>query len=287
MLSVVVVSFNSGALLIDCLASVLQSVDVSKLILVDNASDDGSISLAYQHFSHDDRLLVIEREANSGFATAANEGAVHAQTPWLMFLNPDCLLSAKAIADLLRSACATPTLGALGALMIYPNGELQPASLRRHPTPLRALLTVLKVEKLITAGGVHIPLPKQIGVVDVEACSGALMLLPSSTIATVGAFDSDYFLHCEDLDLCRRILRAGLRVCVDTSVRVPHRKGSSSLREPLAVARFKHLGMLRYFRKFDAPSHSSLLCRVIEFGAWMRWLLLRSAFGVKAIFAKH
>ena len=66
------------------------------------------------------------------------------------------------------------------------------------------------------------------GLVEVEATSGALMLLPRTVFEQLGGFDEGYVLHCEDLDLCRRVLDAGWRIAVDTSVPVTHLKGTSA-----------------------------------------------------------
>jgi GT2 family glycosyltransferase len=84
--------------------------------------------------------------------------------------------------------------------------------------------------------------------------SGALMLMPRTAFEQVGGFDTGYRLHCEDLDLCRRLRNAGLAVAVAAGVRVLHLRGTSSRGRPLWVEWQKHRGMLRYFRKFDAAA---------------------------------
>ena len=85
----------------------------------------------------------------------------------------------------------------------------------------------------------------------VDAVSGALMLLPRATFEAVGGFDEGYFLHCEDLDLCRRVRERGSVVVCANEIRVVHGKGGSSRSRPVFVAWHKHRGMWRWFTKFD------------------------------------
>jgi GT2 family glycosyltransferase len=106
----------------------------------------------------------------------------------------------------------------------------------------------------------HDPSRAQLGVAmdasqtvqQVEAVSGALMLLPRALFERVGGFDQGYRLHAEDLDLCRRVRDAGATVACANDVAVVHVRGASSRSRPLLVEWHKHRGLWRYYRKFDA-----------------------------------
>ena len=87
----------------------------------------------------------------------------------------------------------------------------------------------------------------------VEAVSGALMLLPRALFERLGGFDQGYRLHAEDLDLCRRAREAGALVACANDVRVVHVRGVSSRSRPLFVEWHKHRGLWRWFAKFEAP----------------------------------
>jgi GT2 family glycosyltransferase len=89
----------------------------------------------------------------------------------------------------------------------------------------------------------------------VDAVSGALLLLPRILFDRIGGFDEAYRLHAEDLDLCRRVRMTGAAVVVANDVRVLHLRGVSSRSRPLFVEWHKHRGLWRYFRKFEAPRH--------------------------------
>jgi GT2 family glycosyltransferase len=114
-LAIVVVSHSSGATLGDCVARVLSNPEVAELALVDNRSTDGSVEQVQERFAADPRLSVRRNSANLGFAVACNQGAAATRAPYLMFLNPDCLLEPATVARLLELARRHPDAGVVGA----------------------------------------------------------------------------------------------------------------------------------------------------------------------------
>ena len=110
---------------------------------------------------------------------------------------------------------------------------------------------------------------------DVDAVSGALMLIRRRVFDGIAGFDEGFFLHCEDLDLCRRARDAGARVVCANDIRVVHRKGTSSRTRPIFVARHKHRGMWRWFTKFDPASKNPVLRGIVWTGLWTHFALMR------------
>ena len=211
--AVVVVAHDSGDLLVECVARVAAAAGVGEVVVVDNGSRDGAPART--------GARVIRNEGNPGFAVACNQGAAATRAPYLLFLNPDCLVEPDTVSRLL--AVADPDLSsAVGR------------AFGRTPQPLS------HGSELTT----------------VDATSGALMLVRRRVFDAIGGFDEGYRLHCEDLDLCRRIRAAGSRVVVAERVPVVHVKGTSSRARPWFVLWQKHRSMLRYYRKFDAPKHA-------------------------------
>ena len=155
-------------------------------------------------------------------------------------------------------------LGLLGANIVGTDGTYEPASRRRDPLLRRALMSLSGLARWQSRWpaltGIDMP-RSDVEVEDVEAISGALMLMPRAVFERVGGFDEGYFLHCEDLDLCRRVRDAGLRVACANSVTVVHGKGGSSRHRPLFVAWHKHRGMWRWFRKFDPAARNPAAAR--------------------------
>lgn len=246
---VVIVAYNSGDWLLRGVDAVLSQNLALELVVVDNASDDGSI----ERLPNDPRLRAIRNTDNRGFGAACNQGAYGSAAPWLLFLNPDCELPPGALARLCRVAEGDANIGVLGAQLLDADGSPQAASRRRTPRPAEALRLALGLRPSTTAASTASMCAGR-DVEPVDAVSGALMLMPRAMFEQLGGFDTGYVLHCEDLDLCRRVLDCGATVAIAGDVRVPHHKGTSSRRRPLWVEWQKHRGMLRYFRKFDAKT---------------------------------
>ncbi|MCB1610037.1 MAG: glycosyltransferase family 2 protein [Xanthomonadales bacterium] len=285
-ISVIVVSYACAGTLPECVARVLDSPNLAELLLVDNAPGDGSVSALAASERQHPKLRVIDNPGNPGFAHACNRAAAQAKGDWLLLLNPDCYLPFDATQKLLEAAAGLSHLGLMGALLVNRNGRIEPASLRRDPTPLRAVLGALGGDRLARIldrpdWAIACPPPKVAGLVQVQALSGALMLIRRELYAELGGLDQGYFLHCEDLDLCRRARLAGYTNYVDTRIVVPHWKGTSSAGQPLTVAWHKHRGMLRYYRRFDAEHTPALLRAALVAGAWARVLLLTPWLGFK------
>lgn len=267
--SCIVVAHDSGADLLRCARSLLlQAADGHalplELIVVDNASSDG----APARLPADPRVRLLLNPDNRGFARACNQGAELARGAALLFLNPDCVLPQGALATLLDSLRSDASLGALGAQLLDADGTPQAASWRDDPLPGRALRQALGLLPRPDAAQA----PSQ-ALHAVDAISGALMLLPRRAFDAVHGFDPGYVLHCEDLDLCRRLRAQGFGVATRTDVRVPHAKGTSSRRRPFWVEWQKHRGMWRYFRRFDAGDTAVPLQVVLWIGLWAHYPL--------------
>jgi N-acetylglucosaminyl-diphospho-decaprenol L-rhamnosyltransferase len=262
-LSVIVVCADSGALLRECVQRVLDSELSLELILIDNDSTDGVPQSIERAHAGEPRLKLIYNHANLGFGPAVNRAAARARGEHLLVLNPDCLLQADTLTRLLDVLESHPQAGIVGAVVCAADGTPDPASYRRDPLLRHALATLLG-----KPGGMNIDGAIPTSVVAAEAVSGALMVLPRKVFEQLGGFDEAYFLHCEDLDLCRRARDAGWQVLLAGDVRVQHGKGGSSRHRPVFVSRHKHRGMWRWFRKFDPAARNPVLAGVVWLGIW-------------------
>lgn len=286
--SIIIVAADSGPLLRACAASVLAEDAPLEIIVVDNASSDGEVDrLAGEHVA-DTRLRVVRNDANLGFGTACNRGAAQARGDVFLFLNPDCDWRPGTLAAMRGVLAGDPHVGLLGIAVCNPDGTLARGNRRRDPTLRRALMTLSGLARLEARwpalAGVEMPPARgDDGIESVEAVSGACMMLPRAVFERVGGFDEAYFLHVEDIDLCRRVRDAGWRVTYAPHLRVTHAQGTSSRSRPVFVARAKHRGMWRYFTKFDPAAHNPLLRAAVRLGieahfvAKAPWLLLRGA----------
>ena len=275
--SVVIVAADSGPGLADCVAAVLAGSGDVEVIVSDNDSRDGSLEAVTVRCGADPRLRILRNGANLGFGAGCNRAAGFGHGDALLFLNPDCVIRADTIVRL-RAALA-PAVGLLGVAIVDAAARREPASRRRDPTLWRTLMTLSGLAHFEAhwpaLAGIDLPAATRLPDVEpVDAVSGALMLVPRTVFERIGGFDEGYFLHAEDLDLCRRVRDAGYTVACVNTIEIVHGKGGSSRRRPLFVAWHKHRGLWRWFRKFDPAARNPLLRALVWAGLWLRFAAL-------------
>lgn len=238
-------------MLLECVTRALANAECGELVVVDNASDDGSIAALTN--IRDPRLRILPMHHNAGFAVACNHGAASTSQPWLLFLNPDALLAADTLAQTRVILTAQDQIGVLGVDVRDTDGRPESAARRRDPTLARMLYTQLARFPgfgRFAARGLELP-PRDEELSGVDAVSGAFMLLPRSVFKQIGGFDEGYFLHAEDLDLCRRVRAQGWRVAIANRIAITHVQGTSSGRRPWFVIWHKHRSLWRYFAQHE------------------------------------
>lgn len=269
----ITVNYNSGELLKGLFASLAEQAPLTQLVVVDNASSDSDLD--FLESASDARIDLIRNQTNRGFAAACNQGAALAQTPYLLFVNPDCRLETGTLARLMGILEAHPEVGMLGALLLNPDGSEQRGGRRYLPDPRRALMRVLGRDRPDLQGGTRgfdlagTALPD--APVEVDAISGAFMLLRRQVFEEMGGWDEGYFLHCEDLDLCMRFGRAGWKILFVPDVRVYHAQGTSSRKRPVFVLWHKHRGMWRYYCKYYRQNRAWPWTLAVWGGIWLRF----------------
>ncbi|MET0230158.1 MAG: glycosyltransferase family 2 protein [Rhodanobacteraceae bacterium] len=277
--SVVIVAANSGPLLADSVAGALASDARVEIIVVDNASHDGEPERVASLHREDARFRLLGNERNLGFGPACNRGAALAHGDALLFLNPDCVIERGTIAALRAIADADASIGVLGIEILSPDGAPARGNRRRDPMLRRALMSMSGLSRFEsrsrTFEGVEMRADSVSGahVEKLDAVSGACLFLPRRVFDAVGGFDEAYFLHVEDLDLCRRVRDAGYAVALAHGVHAMHVQGTSSRRRPLFVAWHKHRGMWRWFTRFDPAARSRAMRMLVAIGLWTHFAL--------------
>lgn len=277
--SIVIVAADSGPLLRACIDAALASTAPVELVLVDNASADGEVERVIAAHANEPRLRVVRNAANIGFGPACNRGAALARGDLLLFLNPDCEIRPDTVDGLGAALRDYPRAGVLGVTVCDPGGTPARGNRRRDPTLRRALASLAGLSRFERRfpmlQGVEMPTRSDTGldIERVEAVSGACMALPRAVFERVGGFDEAYFLHVEDLDLCRRVRDAGFAVVIVHSLRVTHAQGSSSHHRAAFVERHKRRGMWRYFTRYDPAARNPLLRALVRGGLALRGAL--------------
>jgi len=265
----VVVTCNSAAQIDNCLRSLGEVVEI---VVVDNASSDSTCRVVADGPS---RVRLIANPRNRGFAAAANQGLRATTSPLVLFLNPDAVLltGLRPLAEALES----PGVGVAAGRLVDPDGNPQIGfNLRRFPSPLALALEALLVNRLWPGNAVNRRYRCQdldhSQAQDVDQPAAAFLLVRRDVLESVGLWDERFFpLWFEDVDLCRRIRRAGYAIRFVPSCVARHWGGHSLAAISLEEKQIYWYGSLLTY----AYKHFSPLARVCLRGAILLGALLR------------
>jgi len=290
--SIVIVNYNAGDVLLQCLSAALKASNLTEILLVDNASHDDSLSQVQQQFGHDTRLNIIEHDDNLGFAGGANSVLSQVKGDYVLFLNPDCLIKPDSLLLFCRLLDKYPQAGMAGALVRNLDGSEQTSCRREIPTPWKTLTRALYLHRLFPQyphfqgfeQTQYIALPSQ--PISLEGISGACMFVRREALDNVGPMDEDYFLHCEDLDWFMRFHAENWQILFAPHIEVTHIQGSCSQSHPIKILWYKHRGMLRFYRKFFHKVYPLPLFWGVTAAVWLRFSLLASNVWVKRLLSR-
>ncbi len=266
----IVVNYNAGGWLRDCIDSVLKSSCRLGIVVVDNASSDNSIA----GLGGDaEKIELIRNSENIGFARANNQVMTNRSAEFYALINPDCIVEPDTIETVIDAMRSDESIGLASCLIRNADGSVQKTCRRRFPTPASALVRTLGLNRLqpekyqdFDYGSEDI----KGGVEYVDAVSGAFMLARGSALETVGYLDEGYFMHCEDLDWCKRFWQSGYKVAFTGDTCVAHAKGASG--RSLRVNWHLHQGMLRFYRKFYLGEYPRILFALIYLGVYASFI---------------
>ena len=274
-LTVVVVSYNVASLLERCLSSVIAERSAfacgasDRVVVVDNASSDGSVRLVQREFP---QVQVLANQTNLGFGAGCNQGlAEAARGGAVLFLNPDTELAPGALRTLLDRLETAPRAALVGPSLRYADGRPQP-SRRRFPTITSLALESTPVDWRLPA----IPQlrryrcvgePHQPGRVD--WLSGACQLGRVDALRDVGGFDPAFFMYFEEVDLSRRLAARGWETWYEPAAAVLHHHSQSADQDVPARERRYLSSKLTYAARYFGPSSARLvmLAGAAAFGA--------------------
>jgi GT2 family glycosyltransferase len=235
-----------------------------EIIVVDNASDDGSAEMVRAEFPY---VHLVVNDKNLGFTVANNQGLALGRGRYLLLLNPDTEVVDDALTTMVGYMDDHPQFGALGPQLRYPDGSLQ-SSRRRFPTLMTALVESTVVQEWWSDNRVlchyYMSDTPADAVQAVDWVVGACLLVRRRAYEQIGGLDEGFFMYSEELDWCRRIKDAGWAVAYLPIATVIHHEGKSS--EQVVPARHIHFqsSKVRYFRKHHGPLQAEVL----------RWFLL-------------
>ena len=246
----IVVNYQTGSLLTDCVRSVLtdSSAGEVELVVVDNGSDDGSVE-ALRHVVPG--AQVIRSPGNVGYARAANLGIAATRAPIVAVLNADLTMEPGTAKAMLARFDEEPALGACGPRIRNVDGSDYPSARRSPTVPLavaHGLRGLWRPTNPFTARYRELDAdPSQPRSVD--WVSGAAIWLRRGALDAVGGWDERYFMYMEDLDLCWRLRRSGFEVAYEPAGAVTHVQGASTSRRPYRMLVQHHRSAWRFARR--------------------------------------
>lgn len=228
-LDIVIVNWNSGELLNNCLNSIDKSNIIGFLInivVVDNASSDDSLNgLTYKG-----KYILLKNNENIGFAKACNVGLMQSSSKYILFLNPDAEVRENTIQKAVNKMETNENISVLGVKYIDENGNVAP-SCSRFPKLRYYFYDIIGLSKINPKLFYHATIMSDMDYSKstfVDEVSGAFYFCRKSVLDRVGGFDERYFVYYEELDLSYRIKKSGGAIFYDADNEIYHKGGGVS-----------------------------------------------------------
>ena len=256
-ISIVIVSYNVRYFLRQCLQSVYNSRINAELevIVVDNASSDGSVELLRNEFP---QVKCIANAFNLGFSKANNQAFEILNGNYVLILNPDTIIEENCLQICLDHYKSDPDIGAIGVKMLDGAGKYLPESKRGFPTPLRSLFKISGLAKLFESSsffnGYYLGQLSNDEMHDVDVLTGAFVFTQKTTLDAIGGFDEDYFMYGEDIELCYQIKNTGKKIRYLPETSIIHFKGESTRKSSLNYLKRFYGAMQIYASKRNSSS---------------------------------
>lgn len=285
--SVVIVSYNVKDMLRDCLHSVLQEGQTVplELIVVDNASGDGSAQMVEHEFP---QVKLIKNDENLGFAKATNQGMRQSRGEHVLLLNPDTVVYRGAISEMVRGLRENPSAGVIAPRLLNEDGSPQPSlSLRTHLSLPVNLIREFQLYRWLGGARRYLEDAQFAGSAteprEIEDASGACLLARGEAVKDVGLLDERFFFQGEDCDWCLRMKKAGWKVLYWPSAVITHlgRKSSPDVWSPTRQCNLRHARYL-LMRKHRGAIAALALRAAVFWGHLLQVLVKMALPGVRS-----
>ncbi len=260
-LSIIILSYNSKHLILDCLASIPAHSDW-EIIIPDNGSTDGSKEAILKQFP---KIKFIENDKNLGFAAGNNVGIKKSQGEYVLLLNPDTVVKTKTIETVLDYMENNPKVGAATCRLEFPSGKLDYSCHRNFPDPVNSFLHFIGLKKISAYTNINIPNT----IHEIDSLTGAFALIRRTAGNQVNWLDEDYYWNAEDIDFCYKLKEKGWKVMYIPQVKIIHYKGYASQATPESKKRWAvHStdAMKLFYQKHLAKKYSFFINRIVYLG---------------------
>jgi len=269
-LDICIVSWRSRDLLRACLRSVAAQPEVAEIVVVDNASADGTVEMVRAEFP---AVRLIANESNLGFAAGNNQAIRETHSPFVLLLNPDTEVHRDALRAMLDVFAEEERIGAVAAQLILPDGTIQ-RSCRSFPEPIPIVADALGLARLFpnskTLGAYRMRSWDHSSRREADQPMASALALRRAALDEIGLFDEEFPLYFNDVDLCFRLKQAGWRIIFEPKAGVTHHYGESSTWQvrPSGILE-SHWGLIRFYRKHYAGRVCPCEYGLVVAGAWI------------------
>jgi len=272
--SVIIVSWNARRHLEECLASVYESSApvAPEVIVVDNASTDGSPEMVGKHFPE---VRLLRCRENLGFAVANNIGIRQSHGRYIALVNSDVKILGRCLDTLVAFMDQHPKVGLVGPRILNTDMTLQ-SSCRRFPNPWNNLCAASGLARLSGPhplfSGEHMLYFRHDEVRPVDVLVGCFWVMRREALDRVGPLDERFYIYAEDVDWCRRCWNAKWEIMFCPDAQAIHHSGGSSVNDPVRFAVEQHRALLRYWRKHHGILGRLYMVILLGFGQLLRYL---------------
>lgn len=288
-LSIIIVNWNSKEYLRKCLASIVAETGRLRyeIIVIDSGSFDGCGEMLRKHFP---QVRFIQSEQNLGFARANNEAFALSTGACVLFLNPDTEVLDRALERMYAELQRLPAAGAMGCKLLNSDRTLQTSCIQAFPTLLNQTLDSNLLRRWWPRAWLWGTAPLQRArdePQEVEAISGACVMLRRSVFEKAGCFSEDYFMYGEDMDLSYQTRLAGFRnYCVPSAAVIHHGGGSAQLVASEFPVVMMRESVKRFLHRNRGAMHARMYQAAMGVAALVRLPLLRGVALVRAAAAR-
>lgn len=281
-LSIIIVSYNTKDITKKCLLSLKKNfvrypIDY-EVIVVDNASIDGSVEMLKKIKSSWKNLKLIFSEKNLGFGKGNNLGLKYAKGKYILYLNSDAFVTDIDFNDLINLMEKDKQIGALTVKVVLPNGNIDPACHRGFPTLWNSFTYFSGLEKIFYKvpflnrlfGGYHLVHLNLDQIHEIDCPTGAFLLSRKDILDKIGGFDEDYFAYGEDIEMAWQIKKLGYKIIYYPLWTVLHIKSMSGLKKKDKKIRKKtsfyfYESMKIFFKKHYSSKYPFFINKIVYF----------------------
>lgn len=277
-LSIIILNYNVKELLLNCLESIFknQGKDNWQIIVVDNASSDGSMEAVKElrsHMSSGNTVEIVENKENLGFSAGNNVGIKKALAPVILFLNPDTKVIGDAISKTYQYLMSNPDIGAITCRVELPDGKLDYSSHRGFPTPWNSFCYFSGLSKIFPKSSIfsgytasYLDINKTH---EIDCLTGAFLMVRKIAGEQINWWDIDYFFNGEDIEFCYSLKEKGWKIYFYPQVKIIHYKGSSSKQQKSKAISHGISAMRIFYKKHFYPKYPPIFRDLILAGIKM------------------